>query len=145
MAADDPSRKTEKVAGSTFPTLEMFKIKLPTFDFPTVEMPSPFREMAEQARAQAQETIQKIEKATSEAGRLIETSSATAASGVAEYNQKLVEVARTNSQSVFAYALALLNAKSMNEVVELSSAQLQNQFQLMSDQTKELAGSRVPA
>jgi hypothetical protein len=48
-------------------------------------------------------------------------------------------VARTNSQSVFAYALAVLGAKSLNEVVELSSTHLQKQFQLMSDQTKELA------
>jgi phasin len=123
----------------TFPTFEMPQFALPKFDFPNTEMPAPFRDLATQAAAHAKETIEKIEQATEVASQLVESSCADAASSAAEYNRKLVEIARSNAQSVFDYSLALLNVKNLNEVVELSSTHVQKRFETMSEQTKELA------
>jgi phasin len=123
----------------TFPSFEIPKFLLPKFDFPNSEMPAPFREMATQVAAQAKETVEKMGNATGEASRLVESACTSAASGAAEYNRKLVEVARSNTQAVFDYSLALLKVTTLNEVVELSSAHVQKQFEAMSAQTKELA------
>jgi phasin len=124
---------------STAPTFEIPTFSLPKFDFPNSEMPAPFRDMATKAAAQAKETIETMERATEEVSRVVESSFANSGLGSAEYNRKLFEVARSNAQAVFGYSLALLKVTTLNEVVELSSAHMQKQFEAMSEQTKELA------
>jgi phasin len=69
---------------------------------------------------------------------LIEDSYATASRGAADYNLKLIEAARANTNAHFDYAGQLLGAKSLSEAVELSTAHLRKQFDILSTQTKEL-------
>jgi phasin family protein len=52
---------------------------------------------------------------------------------------KVIEVARVNTNAAFDFANKLLAAKTLSEVVELSSAHLRKQFETLTEQGKELS------
>jgi phasin len=61
-----------------------------------------------------------------------------AAKGTADYNRKVIEVARANANAAFDYARDLLDAKSISDVAEVSSTHARKQFEAFSQQTKDL-------
>ena len=79
-----------------------------------------------------------MKAAAEEATDLLEDTYTTAAKGAADYNLKIIEAARANTNAAFDYARELLDVKSVSEVVELSTAHARKQFEALSEQTKEL-------
>jgi len=69
---------------------------------------------------------------------LLKSACRTAANGTADYNRKVIEIARTNAHAAFDYAYELLGVKSPSEFIELSTAHARKQFETMTAQTKEL-------
>ena len=63
------------------------------------EAPQAFREIAEKGATQAKETYKKMNAATTEAADLIKNSYSTAVKGMKDYNDKVIEFARTNTDS----------------------------------------------
>ena len=102
------------------------------------EVPAAFREFAERSVAQAKDAYEKVKTATEEATDLLEDTYSTAAKGTTDYNLKLIELARANANAAFDYARELLAVKSISEVVELSTAHARQQFETLTEQTKEL-------
>jgi phasin len=98
-----------------------------------------FRAIADKGIAQAKVNFDKAKAATDEGTDLFKNSYATAAKGAADYNLKLMEIARANTNTAFDYAYAMLAVKSVPEFFELSTAHARKQFELMTAQTKELA------
>src|SRR5256714_6391758 len=117
---------------------EMPKFELPNFELPKMEIPAAFREIAEKSVAQAKETYEKMKAAAEEATDVLEDTYATAAKGATDYNLKVIESARTNANAMFDYARELMGAKSLSDLVELSTAHARKQFEALSEQTKEL-------
>jgi phasin len=76
--------------------------------------------------------------ASEEAADLLESTYVTAAKGATAYNLKLFEIARTNARAAFDYAQELLGVKSPSEFIELSTAQMRKQFDIVSAQNNEL-------
>jgi len=134
-ATTAPKMKTAKPAIGAF---EMPKFEMPKFDIPNVEMPAAFREFAERGVAQAKDTYEKMKAAAEEATDVLETTYSTASKGASDYGLKVIEAARNNTNAVFDFATELLAAKTLSEVVELSSAHARKQFEAMSQQSKEL-------
>jgi phasin len=97
-----------------------------------------FRETAEKGVAQAKDTYEKAKVATGHATDILKDTYATAAKGATEYNLKIIEIARTNTNAAFEHAQQLLGVKSPSEFVELSTAHARKQFDTMIAQTKEL-------
>jgi phasin len=97
-----------------------------------------FRETAEKGVAQAKDTYEKAKVATAQATDILKDTYATAAKGAAEYNLKIIEIARTNTNAAFEHAQQLLGVKSPSELVELSTAHARKQFDTMIAQIKEL-------
>jgi len=126
--------KTEKHTGSSFglPNSEN-----PKFDLSKMEMPAAFREFADKGVAQAR-TYENAKAATEEATDLLKGTYKTAAKGATDYNLKVMEIARTNTNSAFDYAYKLMGVKSPSEFIELSTAHAHKQFEAMTAQTKEL-------
>ena len=112
--------------------------EMPNFDLPKMEMPDAFREMAEKGVAQAKDDYEKIQATTVEATELLKETYTTAAKGATDYNLKVIEIARTNTNAAFDYAYELLAVKSPSEFIELSTAHARKQFEAMTAQTKEL-------
>jgi len=136
--AEANTQTTTHFESGEMPKFEIPRFALPKFEVPKMEVPAAFREIAEKSVTQAKDNWEKIKAATEEATDLIEGSYATASRGAADYNLKLIEAARANTNANFDYAGQLLAVKSLSEAVELSTAHLRKQFDILSAQTKEL-------
>ena len=97
-----------------------------------------FRETAEKGVAQVKDTYEKAKVATEQATDILKDTYATAAKGATEYNLKIIEIARTNTNAAFDHAQKLIGVKSPLEFVELSTAHARKQLDTMMAQTKEL-------
>lgn len=111
----------------------------PTIEIPKLEVPAAFREFAERGVSQAKESYEKLKTATEEATDVLEATYANASKGATDYGRKLIEAARSNTNAAFDFATELMGAKSLAEVIELSTAHARKQFESLSEQTKELA------
>ena len=76
--------------------------------------------------------------ATAEASSVIQNAGATAAQGIKDGNAKVIEFARANSKAAFDFANELLRVKSPSEFIKVSTEQARKQFEVLSEQTKEL-------
>ncbi|HXX03337.1 MAG TPA: phasin [Xanthobacteraceae bacterium] len=130
-----PKAKTTKPAISAF---EIPKFELPKFDIPKVEMPAAFREFAERGVAQAKDTYEKLKAAAEEATDVLETTYSTATKGASDYGLKVIEVARVNTNAAFDFAGEVMAAKTLSDVIELTSAHARKQFEALTQQSKEL-------
>ena len=93
------------------------------------------------AEKRASETIRDLgENARQAAGRAQESSSR-AAEGFREYQLKLLSAAQANVNAIFEYAQDVLQAESVSELVEISTSHSRRQFEMMAEQTRELANS----
>jgi phasin len=131
-----PKVKASKPTSSAF---EMPTFEMPKFEVPKVEMPAAFREFAERGVAQCKDTYEKMKAAAEEATDVLETTYSTATKGASDYGLMVIEAARVNTNAAFDFAGELITAKTLSEVVELSSAHARKQFEEYSRQTKELA------
>jgi phasin len=132
--------KMTKHATSSFdmPDYGIPKFEIPKFDLPNMEMPEAFRDIAEKGVAQARDTYARAKTASDEAADLLKNACETGAKRATDYNLKLFEIARTNTRAAFDYAHELLGVKSPSEFIELSTAQMRKQFEIVSAQNKEL-------
>ena len=111
---------------------------LPRYEMPKMEVPAEFHEMTDKGVAHARDTYAKAKVASEEAADLLENTYATVAKGVTDYNLKLIEIARTNTRTAFDYVHELLGVKSPSEFIELSTAHMRKQFDIVSEHNKEL-------
>jgi phasin len=109
------------------------------YDMPKTETPQALRQIADSGTEQAQEIYAKMSAATVEASNLIQTSCATAAKGAGEYHAKVVEIARANANAAFDYARDLNGVRSPSEFLEVTTDHARKGFDVLSEQTKELA------
>jgi phasin len=127
-----------KAKKSTAGAFEMPKFEMPKFEIPKVEMPAAFREFAERGVAQCKDTYEKMKAAAEEATDVMETTYSTAAKGASDYGLKVIDAARTNTNAAFDFYGELLTAKTLSEVIELSSTHARKQFETFTEQTQQL-------
>lgn len=137
--AATPKAKPIAFPAFEMPKFEIPKFEMPKFEMPKVEFPAAFREIAEKSVAQAKENYEKMKTAAEEATELLEDTYATASKGCSGYGLKLIETARANSNAAFDLLGQLLSAKSYSEMVELYTAYLRAQFDMLTAQAKALA------
>jgi phasin len=99
----------------------------------------PFSATAGSGSAQAKEAFEKMSAATADATALIKDSYSTAIKGGQDYNNKVLEFARTNTEAAFGFAQKLSTVKSPSDFIELSTEHSRKQFETLTEQTKELA------
>jgi hypothetical protein len=85
------------------------------------------------------DTYQKAKAATEQATNQLKEAYTTAAKCATDYNLKVIEIARANTNTAVDNAFELLGVKSLTEFVELSTKHARMQFEVMTTQTKELA------
>jgi phasin len=141
MTETTTKAKTTKHAASSFkmPYYESPKFAMPKFDLPNMELPEAFREMTEKGVEQTRDAYAKAKVASEEAADLLENTYEAAAKRTTDYNRKLIEITRTNTRAAFDYVHELLGVKSPPEFIALSTAQMRKQFEIVSEQNKELS------
>lgn len=132
--------KTTKQAAPSFgmPDYGIPTLGMPKFNLADAKMPEAFREMTEKGVAHSRDTYAKAKVCSEEAADLFENAYATIAKGVTDYNLKLFAIVRTSMCAGFDHAIELLGAKSPSEFIELSTAQIRKQFDLVAAQNREL-------
>ncbi|MGB7259977.1 MAG: phasin [Pseudolabrys sp.] len=118
---------------------DMPRFELPKFEVPKMEVPAAFREFAEKGIAQAKDNYEKMKSVAEDATDRLETTYATASKGACDYGLKVIEHTRTNSNATFDLFGELLTAKSYSEMVELYTGYWRDQFEAVSQQTRDLA------
>ncbi len=127
-------------AATVIPMFEMPKFgEMPKFDMPHMEVPAAFREFAEKGVAQTKDAYEKIKAVAEQNTEMLETVYSTASKGSTEYGLKVIEVARTNTNTYFDFVEKLFGVKSPSELVELATAHSRSQFETATAQGKELA------
>ena len=106
---------------------------------PRMDATQAFRTTAENGSAQAKEAFEKMSAATTEATALIKNSFSTAVKGAQDYNNKVIEFAQTNTEAAFDFVQKLSGVKSPSDFIELSTDHSREQFETLTEQTKELA------
>jgi phasin len=127
--------KTGKDTGSP---LGQPNYEIPTIGLPEMEVPAAFRELADKGVAQARDTYEKAKAVTEKAANQLKDTYTTAAKGATDYNLKVIEIARTNTNTAFDNACELLGVKSLSEFVELSTKHAHEQIEQMTAQTREI-------
>jgi phasin len=132
--------KTTKHAASPFglPDYGIPKFEMPKLDLPNMEMPEAFREMAEKGVEQTRDAYAKAKVVSEEAVDLLQNTYEAAANRATDYNRKLIEITRANTRAAFDYVHELLSVKSPSEFIQVSTAQMRKQFEIVSNQNKEL-------
>lgn len=127
--------KTEKSKAKGRPSRKAPETALDT-GLPTVTAPAMARDWADLAGAK-----DLSEKMTSVAGGASDAVAGTIAAATrsnAEYGTKVLDMVCANTNSFFDLAQALMAARSLADVVELSTAHGRKQFDALSAQSKEL-------
>jgi hypothetical protein len=97
------------------------------------------RESASNGSEYAQETFEQAKKPTVESNKRLERTMATATKSAADFNLQLLEMMREHTNTAFDFARRLIAVTSPSEFLELSVAQVRDQFESFSAQTRQLA------
>jgi phasin len=106
---------------------------------PKKDAPEAFREIAEKGTTQAKETYEKMNAVTTEAADLINNSYSTAIKGMQDYNNKIIEFAQANTNTVLDFVQKLSGVKSPTAFVELWTEHARKQVETLTEQSKQLA------
>src|SRR5882724_12154349 len=107
--------KPAKAAAPVVSLFEMPKFDIPKFEMPKMEVPAAFREFAEKGVAQSKDAYEKMKAAAEEGTEMLETCYSTASKGSTEYGLKMIEIARTNTNTYFDFIESLFGVKSSSE------------------------------
>jgi phasin len=124
---------------STVKTPEFPMVDIPRFEASAAQATTAFREFAEKGISQAKDNYAKMKTAAEEATGMLEHTYANASKGVADYGLKVIEAARANSNAAFDFATELLGARTMAQVVEISTAHTRKQIESITEQARELS------
>lgn len=128
-----PMEAIEKVS-ETFESAakELDALKLDT------TVPESVRALAEKTVNQTREAYERSKDAMEGSIEAMERSFDAAGQGATAFNRKLIDIAQRNLNSGFDLAKSLAGAKNVAEIVELQSAFIRNQFDVLSSQASEI-------
>ena len=102
-------------------------------------IPMAFQEMADKGIAQTKDTLVNAKAVTEKTANFVQHTYGAVFKSARDYNLKLIEITRFNTNSAFDYAQQLLGVRSPSELVELSSGRVRQLFETMTSQSKELS------
>lgn len=103
------------------------------------QVPEQVRAFAEQGVSQARDGYQKLKEAAESNNGALEAVYASATKGAGDFTNKVIDIAKTNTESAFDFAQSLLGVKSLPEAFELVNSHARRQFEVLTAQSKDLA------
>jgi phasin len=103
------------------------------------QVPEQVRAFAEKGVSQAREGYQKLKEAAETNNGAMEAVYTSATKGAGDFTAKVIEIAKTNTESAFDFAQALLGVKSLPDAFELVNTHARKQFETLTAQSKDLA------
>lgn len=102
-------------------------------------VPEQVRAFAEQGVSQARDGYQKLKEAAESNNGALEAIYASATKGAGDFATKVIDIAKTNTESAFAFTQSLLGARSPVEAFELVNTHARKQFEVLTAQSQDLA------
>jgi phasin len=99
---------------------------------------TPFKTMAQNGSSQAKEASETMSRVTAESADLIKHFYVTGLKGAHEYNAKVMECAKSNTEASFSFVQKLADVKSPSDFLELATDYSRRQFETLTEQTKDL-------
>jgi phasin len=96
------------------------------------------RKFTDKSAAIANETLEKGKAAAKQSARAVEQSYSVTVENIRAFNVKMINMARSNAEAAFDFALQIATAKSPSDIIELWTTHARKQFEMLSEQTKEL-------
>ncbi len=96
------------------------------------------RKFTDKSTAIANEALAKGKAAATQSAQAVEQSCSATVENMRDYNLKMIDMARVNTEGVFEFARQLATAKSPSEMVELWTSHARKQFEMLSEQLTEL-------
>ena len=93
------------------------------------------RKFADKSAAIASETLEKGKAAAEQ----VQQSYSITVDNIRDFNMKMIDMAHANAEAVFEFARQLATAKQPSDMIELWTAHAEKQFDLLTEQTKELS------
>lgn len=112
--------------------------QFPQFEMPKVEIPDAARAVAVNWVSQARENFERMVVATEGLNGVLNRTCSTAAKGAADYGAKVTEAMHADTAAAFDFAHDLFAAKSVPEMIEISTASARKQLDLLTSQNQEL-------
>jgi phasin len=88
--------------------------------------------------SQGKEASETMIRTASESADLIKNCCVTGLKGAHEYNAKVMEFAKSNTEAGFSFATKLSDVKSPSDFFELATEYSRKQFETLTEQTKDL-------
>ncbi len=98
-----------------------------------------FREVADTSAKRSKEVFETMGAATTEAAEVMTASWPAALKGMQDYNSKVLEFARANTESYFEFVQRLASVKSPPEFIAVSNEHWRHQFETVAEQAKQLS------
>jgi phasin len=95
-------------------------------------------DMTETGAERSKEVFGIIGSATSEMANVMQNSCSTALKGIRDYNSKVLEFTRANTQSGVQFAQKLAGVRSPSEFIEVTTAHGRHHLEMLGEQAKEL-------
>ena len=103
------------------------------------EAATPLMNMLDQGLVRARETHEKMTDMFESASEAFDEAFSTVTRGSAECRVKMMQMARANANATFDMMRELMAARSLPELMELSSTHARRQFEMANQQMKELS------
>jgi hypothetical protein len=97
------------------------------------------REFAQTSSAHIQPTVEEDNSGKRDLDSAIARTLTTVTRSAADFNLRLLEMARSNANSAFDFAHRLMGMQSPSELLEVSATQARKQFESFTAQTRQLA------
>jgi hypothetical protein len=97
------------------------------------------KKIADKSAGMARDAMKKGEMAAEQSVQATQESYATAVDGVRQFNLKIIEMLRTNTEAFFEFAGQVASTKDPNAIVQLWTSRTQQQMEAFAKQSQELA------
>jgi phasin len=102
------------------------------------KIPETVKTTAQNGFSQTKEVSEKMSRVAAESADLIKNCYVTGLNGAHEYNAKVMEFAKSNTEAGFSFVKKLSNLKSSSEFLDLATDYSRKQFETLTEQTKDL-------
>ena len=96
------------------------------------------RKFANKGAAFTNDSLEKGKAAVQQSAAAFEQSYSTTVENMRHYNLKIIDMAQANVEALFEAAREVATAKTPAEIIELWTSHARKQFEMLSEQTKEL-------
>nr|WP_249810040.1 phasin [Bradyrhizobium sp. 139] len=97
-----------------------------------------FRGFAEQGAAQTRQNIEKMKATSEEFSDVLRESCSMNVKGAVDYSARVIEISKDNTSAALEFLSQLAEARSLLDIVHLSTARNRKAFEVVSAQNREL-------